>query len=64
MQNIKQVRAQDITIGSFIPVGDGIVERVELVYTDADKGTTEILFGAYLERLEILSNEQLRCILH
>jgi len=61
---MKQLQASKIKAGDFIPVGDGIVERVELVYTDADKGTTEILFGAYLERLEILSNEQLRCILH
>ena len=64
MQDIKQVIAKDITIGSFIPVGDGIVERVELVLTNTDKGTTEILFGTDLTRLEILSNEQLRCILH
>jgi len=64
MTDIKQVRAKDITIGSFIPVGDGIVERVEVVYTDSEKGTTELFFGVGLARLELCSTEKLSCILN
>lgn len=64
MHDIKQIRAKDITIGSYLPIGDGVVERIELVFTDADKGTTELLFGASLERLVLCSNEKLRCILN
>jgi len=61
---MKQIQASKIKAGDFIPVGDGIVERVELVLTDADKGTTELLFGADLARLDLCSTEKLSCILN
>lgn len=62
MTDIKQVRARDITIGSYIPVGNGIVERVEYLWTDTDTNTTHLLLGAELTSLELPPNEQLRII--